>query len=503
MSLICWLPLTDSTLVNQGSGNLEVLETVSGYNLTTPVNATTLTSDGRLGKCRTFNGSNSLIAIGGADLFKCFTGNSQPFSICLWVYNGDGNGSAQSNRAVYFGDYNTTGSKNINLEKTNAGLVRWYWTSDSAVGPMASTTLTASAWSHICVTYSGTVFKCYVNGVEKYSKTVTLSTLAQRTSGYFFLGRDQRTGDTVFNGRMNDFRVYDHCLSLKEIKDIYKCLYVYYSLDFEDKMNSDGTYPTSATSYTEYDNSGFGPQASFYNIVSNSDTISGSRSAKFNGTSSYIEKIIPGNSDAYTFACWAMFDAVGPFHLMDCRNSGNSQGCQPMYCGPGYGIQFYSINGGSLQPNAATCGWTSSDTGKWFNIVGTITTTGCKIYINGELKASNTATKTNPTVWGDLPFRLGTRLNGQYWFNGKVAECRVYLSELSAEDILDMYQTKADIIKNGILETHQFIENSTLSEIDLPTKNYIIKAKSFEEGTSEVGLYKTTYTVKAKEVKEI
>lgn len=100
MGLVCWLPLDKSTLVNKGYGDLEVLETVSGYNLTTPVNATTLTTGGKFVNCRSFNGSNSLIAIGGDDLFNCFTGGSQQFSICFWLYNGDGNGSANSSRAV-------------------------------------------------------------------------------------------------------------------------------------------------------------------------------------------------------------------------------------------------------------------------------------------------------------------------------------------------------------------------------------------------------------------
>ena len=488
MGLVCWLPLDKSTLVNKGYGDLEVLETVSGYNLTTPVNATTLTTGGKFVNCRSFNGSNSLIAIGGDDLFNCFTGGSQQFSICFWLYNGDGNGSANSSRAVWFGDYNTTGCKNINLEKTAAGLVRWYWTSDAAIGAMSSTTVDANAWSHVCITYSGTVFKCYVNGIEKYTKNQVLPTLTKRTSGYFFLGRDQRTGDTVFNGKMNDFRVYDHCLSLKEVKDIYKCLYVYYALNFEDTKALDGTYPTTAATWTDTDNSGVGGDISYNNIVSNSDTASGSRSAKFNGSNSYIEKIIPGNSSAYTFMCWVKFDTTGTFHLMDCRNTANSQGLQPFYCGLSYGNQFYSINGGSLQTSAATCGFSTSDTNKWFHLAGVVTTTGCKLYINGQLKHSNTATKTNPTVWGDLPFRVGTRLNGQNWFNGKVAEVRVYLSELSADDILDLYQTKAYILKNNSLHAGQFIETAT-TDFGLPTKNYVVNANEYRENSSEVGLY--------------
>ena len=86
------------------------------------------------------------MAVAGADLYNCFTGGAQPFSIAFWVYNGDGNASSgDAYRAVFFGDYGLTGAKNINLEKTAAGLVRFYWTADTAVGAMSNTTLTASA----------------------------------------------------------------------------------------------------------------------------------------------------------------------------------------------------------------------------------------------------------------------------------------------------------------------------------------------------------------------
>jgi hypothetical protein len=43
-----------------------------------------------------------------------------------------------------------------------------------------------------------------------------------KTSGSYYLGRDSRTGTTVLNGRINDFRIYDHCLSQAEIHEIVK-----------------------------------------------------------------------------------------------------------------------------------------------------------------------------------------------------------------------------------------------------------------------------------------
>lgn len=468
MSLVCWLPLADGTLTNNGAGNLTITES-----------NTTNTTNGRIGRCRTFNGSTSYIALAGTDLYNCFKGGTQPFSICMWIYNGDGNGTANSNRAVYFGDYNLTGYINFNIEKTAAGLARFYW-AGTPDWNAPDTTLTASAWNHLVFTYDGSSVKCYVNGVLKATRSGALAAKS-KTTGNFQLGRDSRTGDTAFNGRMNDFRVYDHCLSIHEIRNLNKALLLHYSLDFEEKVTFPTTTPTYPTgTFTEklYDGSGLSV-ANMYNIAINTDTIIGTASAKFNGTSAYIEKIIPGWLPEYTFMCWAKFDATGTYHLMDCRNSGNSQGMQPMYCGLGYGIQFYSINGGSLQLSAATCGWSTSDTNKWFHITGVVTTTGCKIYVNGVLKASNTAAKTN-TAWGELPFRVGTRLNGQYWFNGKVADVKVFGSALTADEIMSEYNRKAAIDRNGALHTHMYVTLGTMNP-KLPTKTSIVKIAEIDE----------------------
>lgn len=95
---------------------------------------------------------------------------------------------------------------------------------------------------------------------------------------------------------MNDFRVYDHCLSIHEIRNLNKALLLHYSLDFEDKVTFSGTnitYPTGTFTEELYDGSGLSV-ANMYNVAINTDTVIGTASAKFNGTSAYIEKIIPG-----------------------------------------------------------------------------------------------------------------------------------------------------------------------------------------------------------------
>lgn len=470
MSLIHWWPLNGDT---NDYGTNPIHGTIIGT-------ASVTSTNGKIGKCLSA-GTGSQITAGVSvptNLVNELSGSDYSFSV--WV-------KPKGTHVHYNGTFISSGNWNNkcwafgisqNNDKVDVAC--------NGYNKYINYSFTVGNWYNIISVQKGTTNTVYVNGV--LVGTTTQTAIYQSDASNLCIGRETyANGYFSFNGNINDVRIYDHALSLKEIKDISKCLIVHYSLNFEDKMNLDGTYPSSALTWDSVDNSGYQGTTGYHNITINStDTIIGKASAKFNGSSSYIEKFIPGNSPAYTYAVWAKFDATGTYHLCDCRNYANTQGCQPFYGGLSYGIQFYSTNGGSLQPNAATCGWSSSDTNKWFFIVGVLTTTGCKIYINGQLKASNTSTKSNPTVWGDLPLRIGTRLNGQYWFNGKVGDVKVYLSELSADDVLELYERKAAIDSNGNLYANDFIEESNSNSKIY--KKSIIKSNSFTEGQSNTSI---------------
>lgn len=83
----------------------------------------------------------------------------------------------------------------------------------------------------MAITYDGiNHLCCYLNGELKETYTVTLGAKA-KTSGSYYLGRDSRTGTTAFNGRMNDFRIYNNCLSVLEVKEIAQGLVMHYKLN--------------------------------------------------------------------------------------------------------------------------------------------------------------------------------------------------------------------------------------------------------------------------------
>lgn len=211
MALRVWLPL-DGDLRNLGCSNVTVTN-----------NGATVNANGKIGSCYAFNGSTGYIALSGHDIFKIFTGGAQQFSVTVWVFHAD------ATRAILFGDYSTAGGIGFNIELSTGHAVRFYWNGSPDTYP-SNATIAASTWSHIALTYDGTKIQSYINGIAKGSWAGTLA-VKNKTSGEFRLGRDNRSDSTAFNGRMNDFRIYDHCLSAAEVKEISQGLVLHYKLD--------------------------------------------------------------------------------------------------------------------------------------------------------------------------------------------------------------------------------------------------------------------------------
>lgn len=220
MSLQVWLPLNGS-LVNQGLSDADII-----------ANGATVNANGKIGKCYSFDGSDDLISINCSNLYKTFSGGTQQFSIAFWVYHAD------ATRAIIFGDYGLTGTIQFNIELTTGHQIRFYWAANPDKNFAATTAIAVSTWTHIVLTYDGNKINLYKNGIlQSDSWSGTLATKS-KTTGLFYLGRDSRTGNTVLNGRLNDFRIYDHALSVKEVEEISKGLMLHYKMDIEKHQNN-------------------------------------------------------------------------------------------------------------------------------------------------------------------------------------------------------------------------------------------------------------------------
>lgn len=208
MALQVWLPLMGN-LENKGLAEIKI------SNLDAAVSDT-----GKIGKCYSF-GSGSGISLVGSAIDSIFVGGSAQFSICMWAYHGD------TTRGVLFGNYDGSTSTAFNFEFAADHKVRFYWRSAST--DYKTSAVAASTWVHLTVTYNGTEIKTYYNGALEYTKAETL--VAMTPASQWYLGRDYRTGTVALNGMLNDFRIYDHCLSDKEVHEIAKGLILHYPLD--------------------------------------------------------------------------------------------------------------------------------------------------------------------------------------------------------------------------------------------------------------------------------
>jgi hypothetical protein len=105
--------------------------------------------------------------------------------------------------------------------------VRWQFT--------PTVTIAANKWYHVCVVHKKDAGKfLYING-SLDSSTTTTSTPTVASTTNFAIGNSQTSSTAAsgnpLNGYLNDVRIYDHALSVAEVKELVKGLVCHYKLD--------------------------------------------------------------------------------------------------------------------------------------------------------------------------------------------------------------------------------------------------------------------------------
>ena len=203
MSLVVWLPL-NGDLTNQGIIGSSV--TTSGsYSFTS----------GKLGRCVTSSSSGYCqVAMGGkvAELTA-----SNQFSIGAWIKT-----TGASAYLINIGNADNTSVGNTRgLWLSENGYTQWAFTGTGV--PNTAIPINDGVWRHIFCTVDGSTVNTYINGI--LHSTITATITAQVT------GHEYASVHPTSTTFINDFRVYDTCLSAKEVKEISKGLVVHYPLN--------------------------------------------------------------------------------------------------------------------------------------------------------------------------------------------------------------------------------------------------------------------------------
>ena len=233
MSLRVWLPL-DGTLENKGVSDITVTN-----------HGATISTDGKIGSCYTFSSSAWQRIV-----FPYNLSNATEFSICLWHKP-----TTTSISGALFTFSRTSGNywqfaisqNNLTIRDSSTGVTGTR--KNYSLG-----TFVANQWVHLTLTYNAGTVKIYKDG-SLFSTNTTGG-----TSMCSYDGTTAGIGETLTNnssyyigGSINDFRIYDHCLSAAEVKEISQGLVLHYKLDSLNnnlfKLTPQGYHPTDYCGY--------------------------------------------------------------------------------------------------------------------------------------------------------------------------------------------------------------------------------------------------------------
>lgn len=440
MSLQVWLPLTGH-LNNQGLGNVTVTN-----------NSATVDNNGKIGKCYSFNGSNQYL---NNTNFEFDT--STDYSTAFWVYftalptgtNARPIAICKNASSAYA---DTVFS--ISIDYINNGSQGKFAIIDGGAVVYYDYSFATGIWYHIALTKQGNTKKLYMNGQLLTTFSFGGST---RSYKYLFIG-GVPTNSRILNGKLNDVRIYDHALSAKEVKELSKGLVLHYPLS----NNGCGELITDDT--IEYDTSGYNYHGTRGGIFSyNTDSIRYNVCSEFSGSQYVIiGKQLYGIRDAVTVNIWAYKDnwdtKCGTF-FSGIQSGGygwqvNSTNFK-CYCGTGATSNTYLQV--ALTTNTLSSGWHMFS----FTYDGKVLRT----YIDAIAKGTYTGSVQAPIFFADssgmfVGAEAGTSAtvpNSDY-FTGKISDCRIYGTALSADDIKELYNTAASLANNGTLFAYDFVE---------------------------------------------
>lgn len=254
MALQVWLPL-NGDLHNQGLSNITVTN-----------HGATVNSAGKIGQCYYFDGTDDYIET----TYSTAIGTND-FSIAMWlkiptltsgsyftICSSKGGSAASSG----FGIYWNYSQKKFLWSTADGSSATEIW--------MANTvdTIVYDKWIHLVMIRNNSDSKkgyFYIDGA-RYELTSVPAIRNITTDTKLFIGRCSTTTHYPTKMYLNDFRIYDHALSDKEVKKISKGLILHYPLNGESQILVPAGYQQLEyieSTGTQYINTNIIPQETF------------------------------------------------------------------------------------------------------------------------------------------------------------------------------------------------------------------------------------------------
>ncbi|HOV30015.1 MAG TPA: LamG domain-containing protein, partial [Candidatus Dojkabacteria bacterium] len=390
--------------------------------------------DGKVNNGRSFDGTDDYITVPSG--FSNFT---KGLTISLWA-----NPTSNSNwgRFVDFGEPSGSAFSNIILNRFSTSNDLEMSIGNGSTDPyiIAPNGIINNEWHLYTATVSESgMGRLYRDGILLSEGQLAVPTNVSRISNY--IGRSNYPGDSLYQGYMDEVKIYNRALSPGEIFDDYALSKGIFDRKNDGLVSYWNMDETSGTSVKD-------------SIGINNGTATGTtivdgkvnKGRSFNGTSDYV--VIPSSTTLnlsttdFTLEAWINTSKVTAFG--EIIGKGINTDYEIMVTDTGK-IRFLVGDGGSIKEFDST---TTLQVGKWYHIVGVKTgsnTTG-KIYINGMLDSTSTSFGDTATGNSSNSLLIGARSTGtpQLYFTGIIDEAKIYNRALSATEIAIEYGESID-----------------------------------------------------------
>ncbi|MCX6776196.1 MAG: M6 family metalloprotease domain-containing protein [Candidatus Micrarchaeota archaeon] len=419
---------TESGLVglwnlNEGTGT--TANDSSGNGNTGTIIGASWTS-GRIGNALSFNGS-SYVNVGNATILRNFTA----MTISVWINPAQLNYA--SAKAIVARANSVAGQRSYQIVQDTANKFCFMTRNISdavwATSCIDSAITATNSWYHIVGVWNGTHIYTYLNGILQTNNIVAFSNL-QSSITTTYIGRNTASG-TLFNGTIDDVKIFNRALSATEIANMYN-----YSLLGYWNLNE-------GTGTTANDSSGNG----------NTGTISGAtwtggkygNALRFNGLST--NNVYCGNSTilrdftAMTISLWFKTSNTSLTSARTILSRWNAAAGQRSYAinqNTGNTISFTLRK----SDDSATISATSTATidTNWHHIAAVWNGTHAIIYIDGVQSGSPQAISAiRPSI---AKFYIGRQQGGSVIY-GTIDDVKIYGTALTSQQIADISNLRA------------------------------------------------------------
>ncbi|RJQ38959.1 DUF2341 domain-containing protein [Candidatus Microgenomates bacterium] len=162
-----------------------------------------------------FDGTDDYVEIPSSDSGIFNFPEDGTYSISAWVYS---NGSYSTERTIF-----SKGTDQYGMKLNDSGnWEMWEKQDTNNMWDMVSVPVTQNAWVHLVGVRNGTNMYLYVNGVLRDNTITSLYPFGVRDTSYNVnIGRDPQDTNKVFNGQIDDVKIYNYALTPLQIKLLY------------------------------------------------------------------------------------------------------------------------------------------------------------------------------------------------------------------------------------------------------------------------------------------